>query len=107
MIDGETGNYTIFTLVKSQDERYIDQGQRTYTFAPVKGTDYSLALVLPNYSMHYIRATIGDTITQAKCKLIFTSQLKYCRLFYVITFSFTYYLSLQRLVKQYLMGVKC
>ncbi|XP_047245424.1 voltage-dependent calcium channel subunit alpha-2/delta-1-like isoform X3 [Girardinichthys multiradiatus] len=66
MIDGETGNYTIFTLVKSQDERYIDQGQRTYTFAPVKGTDYSLALVLPNYSMHYIRATIGDTITQAK-----------------------------------------
>lgn len=28
----------------------------------------SLALVLPEYSMHYIRATIGDTITQAKCK---------------------------------------
>ncbi|KAM6895360.1 voltage-dependent calcium channel subunit alpha-2/delta-1a [Xenentodon cancila] len=66
MIDGLTGNYTISTLVKSQDERYIDQGQRTYTFAPVKGTDYSLALVLPEYSMHYIRATIGDTITQAK-----------------------------------------
>ncbi|XP_040000617.1 voltage-dependent calcium channel subunit alpha-2/delta-1a isoform X1 [Xiphias gladius] len=66
MIDGLTGNYTISTLVKSQDERYIDQGQRTYTFAPVKGTDYSLALVLPDYSMHYIRATIGDTITQAK-----------------------------------------
>uniref|UniRef100_A0A3Q3LVU5 Calcium channel, voltage-dependent, alpha 2/delta subunit 1a n=1 Tax=Mastacembelus armatus TaxID=205130 RepID=A0A3Q3LVU5_9TELE len=68
MIDGLTGDYTISTLVKSQDERYIDQGQRTYTFAPVKGTDYSLALVLPEYSMHYIRATIGDTITQAKCK---------------------------------------
>ncbi|XP_026182978.1 voltage-dependent calcium channel subunit alpha-2/delta-1a isoform X4 [Mastacembelus armatus] len=66
MIDGLTGDYTISTLVKSQDERYIDQGQRTYTFAPVKGTDYSLALVLPEYSMHYIRATIGDTITQAK-----------------------------------------
>ncbi|XP_008398833.1 voltage-dependent calcium channel subunit alpha-2/delta-1a isoform X2 [Poecilia reticulata] len=66
MIDGKTGNYTISTLVKSQDERYIDEGERTYTFAPVKGTDYSLALVLPNYSMHYIRATIGDTITQAK-----------------------------------------
>uniref|UniRef100_A0A7N9AVW1 Calcium channel, voltage-dependent, alpha 2/delta subunit 1a n=1 Tax=Mastacembelus armatus TaxID=205130 RepID=A0A7N9AVW1_9TELE len=70
MIDGLTGDYTISTLVKSQDERYIDQGQRTYTFAPVKGTDYSLALVLPEYSMHYIRATIGDTITQAKCKQI-------------------------------------
>lgn len=68
MIDGLTGNYTISTLVKSQDERYIDQGMRTYTFAPVKGTDYSLALVLPEYSMHYIRATIGDTITQAKWK---------------------------------------
>ncbi|XP_047430751.1 voltage-dependent calcium channel subunit alpha-2/delta-1a isoform X1 [Mugil cephalus] len=66
MIDGLTGNYTISTLLKSQDERYIDEGPRTYTFAPVKGTDYSLALVLPEYSMHYIRATIGDTITQAK-----------------------------------------
>ncbi|GAA6221154.1 voltage-dependent calcium channel subunit alpha-2/delta-1-like [Lates japonicus] len=66
MIEGRTGNYTISTLVKSQDERYMDQGQRTYTFAPVKGSDYSLALVLPEYSMHYIRATIGDTITQAK-----------------------------------------
>ncbi|XP_028279145.1 voltage-dependent calcium channel subunit alpha-2/delta-1-like isoform X2 [Parambassis ranga] len=66
MIDGLTGNYTISTLVKSQDERYMDEGQRSYTFAPVKGTDYSLALVLPEYSIHYIRATIGDTITQAK-----------------------------------------
>lgn len=68
MIDGLTGNYTISTLVKSQDERYIDLGQRTYTFAPVKGTDYSLALVLPDYSLHYIRANIADTITQAKWK---------------------------------------
>ncbi|XP_029901606.1 voltage-dependent calcium channel subunit alpha-2/delta-1a isoform X2 [Myripristis murdjan] len=66
MIDGLTGNHTIHTLVKSQDERYIDRGQRAYTFAPVVGTDYSLALVLPEYSLHYIRATIGDTITQAK-----------------------------------------
>ncbi|KAM8883598.1 voltage-dependent calcium channel subunit alpha-2/delta-1-like isoform 1-T1 [Synchiropus picturatus] len=66
MIDGLFGEYKISALVKSQDERYIDLGQRTYTFAPVKGTDYSLALVLPDYSRHYIRATIGDTITQAK-----------------------------------------
>ncbi|XP_028425876.1 voltage-dependent calcium channel subunit alpha-2/delta-1 isoform X3 [Perca flavescens] len=66
MINGLTGNYTISTLVKSQDERYIDLGQRMYTFAPVKGTDYSLALVLPDYSMHYIQANIADTITQAK-----------------------------------------
>lgn len=66
MIDAETGSYTISTLVKSQDERYIDQGQRTYSYAPVKGADYSLALVLPEYSMHYLKAKIGDTITQAK-----------------------------------------
>ncbi|XP_037316624.2 voltage-dependent calcium channel subunit alpha-2/delta-1 isoform X2 [Pungitius pungitius] len=66
MIDGLRGNYTISTLVKSKDERYIDSGQRVYTFAPVKGTDYSLALVLPDYSTHYIRANIADTITQAK-----------------------------------------
>ncbi|XP_068573511.1 voltage-dependent calcium channel subunit alpha-2/delta-1a [Cebidichthys violaceus] len=66
MIDGQTGDYTITGLVKSQDERYIDVGRRTYTFAPVKGTDYSLALVLPDYSLHYIRAKIADTITQAK-----------------------------------------
>ncbi|XP_060929692.1 voltage-dependent calcium channel subunit alpha-2/delta-1a [Limanda limanda] len=66
MIDAERGDYTMATLVKSQDERYIDQNYRMYSYAPVKGTDYSLALVLPKYSMHYIRATIGDTITQAK-----------------------------------------
>uniref|UniRef100_A0A669DGV0 Calcium channel, voltage-dependent, alpha 2/delta subunit 1a n=1 Tax=Oreochromis niloticus TaxID=8128 RepID=A0A669DGV0_ORENI len=66
MIEGKTGSTTISTLLKSTDKRYIDRGQRMYTFAPVEGTDYSLALVLPEYSMHYIRATIGDTITQAK-----------------------------------------
>uniref|UniRef100_A0A8C9TYB2 Calcium voltage-gated channel auxiliary subunit alpha2delta 1 n=1 Tax=Scleropages formosus TaxID=113540 RepID=A0A8C9TYB2_SCLFO len=66
MIDGETGERTLDTLVKSQDERYIDRGVRTYTWAPVNGTDYSLALVLPEYSKHYIQARIGDTITQAK-----------------------------------------
>ncbi|XP_040885787.1 voltage-dependent calcium channel subunit alpha-2/delta-1-like isoform X2 [Toxotes jaculatrix] len=75
MIDGKTGHYTISTLVKSQDELYMDRGQRTYTFAPVKGTDYSLALVLPEYSMHYIQATIGDTITQAKWKNVSESLL--------------------------------
>lgn len=81
MIDGATGERTIHTLVKSQDEvrartqmcfrspptgsvcfkinvfkllivvnfffvvlhprqRYIDRGVRTYTWAPVNGTDY-------------------------------------------------------------------
>ncbi|XP_064797014.1 voltage-dependent calcium channel subunit alpha-2/delta-1-like [Oncorhynchus masou masou] len=70
MIHGETGHRTVHTLVKSQDERYIDRSERSYTYAPVKGTDYSLALVLPVYSLHYIHTTIGDTITQAKLELV-------------------------------------
>uniref|UniRef100_A0A7N8YJ25 Calcium voltage-gated channel auxiliary subunit alpha2delta 1 n=1 Tax=Mastacembelus armatus TaxID=205130 RepID=A0A7N8YJ25_9TELE len=35
MINGETGERTIHTLVKTQDERYIDRGVRTYTWAPI------------------------------------------------------------------------
>uniref|UniRef100_A0A8C8M5U3 VWFA domain-containing protein n=1 Tax=Oncorhynchus tshawytscha TaxID=74940 RepID=A0A8C8M5U3_ONCTS len=65
MIDGNPGEETIETLVKTQDERYIDRGVRTYTWAQVNGTDYSLALVLPMYSEHYIQAKLGDTIRQA------------------------------------------
>ncbi|XP_059421223.1 voltage-dependent calcium channel subunit alpha-2/delta-1-like isoform X2 [Carassius carassius] len=65
MIDRDPGEKTIDTLVKSQDERYIDRGIRTYTWAPVNGTDYSLALVLPEYSLNYIEANLGDTIKQA------------------------------------------
>ncbi|XP_041110539.1 voltage-dependent calcium channel subunit alpha-2/delta-1 isoform X1 [Polyodon spathula] len=66
MIDGEKGEIKINTLVKSQDERYIDKGVRTYTWTPVNGTDYGLALVLPSYSAYYIKAKIEDTITQAR-----------------------------------------
>ncbi|KAK1887595.1 Voltage-dependent calcium channel subunit alpha-2/delta-1 [Dissostichus eleginoides] len=65
MIDGETGESTINTLVKTQDERYIDRGVRTYTFAPVNGTDYSLALALPKYSEHFIQANLGDDTNKA------------------------------------------
>ncbi|KAM9502783.1 voltage-dependent calcium channel subunit alpha-2/delta-1 [Salvelinus alpinus] len=65
MINGNPGEETIETLVKTQDERYIDRGVRTYTWAQVNGTDYSLALVLPMYSEHYIQAKLGDTIRQA------------------------------------------
>ncbi|XP_061891819.1 voltage-dependent calcium channel subunit alpha-2/delta-1-like [Entelurus aequoreus] len=65
MIDGETGERTIQTLVKTQDERYIDRGVRTYTWGPVNGTDYSLALALPKYSEHFIQAKLGDDIKQA------------------------------------------
>ncbi|CDQ94266.1 unnamed protein product [Oncorhynchus mykiss] len=43
MIHGETGHRTVHTLVKSQDERYIDRSERSYTYAPVKGTDYRLS----------------------------------------------------------------
>ncbi|KAL3061646.1 hypothetical protein OYC64_009739 [Pagothenia borchgrevinki] len=65
MIDGETGESTINTLVKTQDERYIDRGVRTYTFAPVNGTDYSLALALPKYSEHFIQANLGNDTNKA------------------------------------------
>ncbi|KAM3870678.1 voltage-dependent calcium channel subunit alpha-2/delta-1 [Diretmus argenteus] len=65
MIDGEIGEQTIQTLVKTQDEKYIDRGVRTYTWAPVNGTDYSLALVLPKYSEHFIQAKLGDDMKQA------------------------------------------
>ncbi|XP_030222580.1 voltage-dependent calcium channel subunit alpha-2/delta-1 isoform X1 [Gadus morhua] len=66
MIDGEIGEQTIETLVKTQDERYIDRGVRTYTWGPVNGTDYSLALVLPKYSEHFIQAKLGNDIEEAK-----------------------------------------
>ncbi|XP_053741150.1 voltage-dependent calcium channel subunit alpha-2/delta-1 [Synchiropus splendidus] len=65
MIDGEIGERTIKTLVKTQDERYIDRGVRTYTWAPVNGTDYSLALALPKYSEHFIQAKLGDNMRKA------------------------------------------
>ncbi|XP_058501921.1 voltage-dependent calcium channel subunit alpha-2/delta-1 isoform X2 [Solea solea] len=65
MIDGEIGERTIHTLVKTQDERYIDRGIRTYTWGPVNGTDYSLALALPKYSEHFIQAKLGDDMKQA------------------------------------------
>ncbi|XP_006117206.1 voltage-dependent calcium channel subunit alpha-2/delta-1 isoform X2 [Pelodiscus sinensis] len=66
MIDGESGEKTFKTLVKSQDERYIDKGNRTYTWTAVNGTDYSLALVLPSYSFYYIKAKIEEIMIQAK-----------------------------------------
>uniref|UniRef100_A0A8C5IY10 Calcium voltage-gated channel auxiliary subunit alpha2delta 1 n=1 Tax=Junco hyemalis TaxID=40217 RepID=A0A8C5IY10_JUNHY len=68
MIDGESGEKTFETLVKSQDERYIDKGNRTYTWTAVNGTDYSLALVLPSYSFYYIKAKIDEPIVLARCK---------------------------------------
>ncbi|XP_019365048.1 PREDICTED: voltage-dependent calcium channel subunit alpha-2/delta-1 isoform X4 [Gavialis gangeticus] len=68
MIDGESGERVFTTLVKSQDERYIDKGNRTYTWTPVNSTDYSLALVLPSYSFYYIKAKIEESITQARFK---------------------------------------
>nr|XP_008109711.1 PREDICTED: voltage-dependent calcium channel subunit alpha-2/delta-1 isoform X2 [Anolis carolinensis] len=66
MIDGESGYRTFRTLVKSQDERYIDKGNRTYTWTAVNGTDYSLALVLPSYSFYYIKANLNEALLQAR-----------------------------------------
>ncbi|KAF5893114.1 voltage-dependent calcium channel subunit alpha-2/delta-2-like, partial [Clarias magur] len=40
MIDGRAGEMTIKTLVKSMDERYIDEAVRTYAWTPINDTDY-------------------------------------------------------------------
>ncbi|XP_073708703.1 voltage-dependent calcium channel subunit alpha-2/delta-2-like [Garra rufa] len=68
MIDGRQGQRRIKTLVKSADERYIDEVQRTYIWSPVEGTDYSLGLVLPSYSENHIKANLSDQILQVQCK---------------------------------------
>ncbi|KAJ8394843.1 hypothetical protein AAFF_G00041980 [Aldrovandia affinis] len=66
MIDGESGHRKVKTLIKSIDERYIDEALRTYTWTPVNGTDYSLGLVLPTYSEYHIRANLSDQILQVQ-----------------------------------------
>ncbi|KAM4553318.1 voltage-dependent calcium channel subunit alpha-2/delta-1 [Fundulus diaphanus] len=91
MIDGEIGESTIDTLVKTQDERYIDRGVRTYTWAPVNGTDYSLALVLPKYSENFIQAKLGDTIKQAICEdFLFSKAMETLQLERFDEFGYTY-----------------
>uniref|UniRef100_A0A3Q0RRP9 Calcium channel, voltage-dependent, alpha 2/delta subunit 2a n=1 Tax=Amphilophus citrinellus TaxID=61819 RepID=A0A3Q0RRP9_AMPCI len=66
MIDGKSGQRKIKTLIKSVDERYIDEAVRTYTWTPVEGTDYSLGLVLPTYSENHIKANLSDQILQVQ-----------------------------------------
>lgn len=66
MIDGRSGQRKIKTLIKSVDERYIDESLRTYTWTPVEGTDYSLGLVLPTYSENHIKANLSDQILQVQ-----------------------------------------
>ncbi|XP_071191023.1 voltage-dependent calcium channel subunit alpha-2/delta-2-like isoform X4 [Salvelinus alpinus] len=69
MIDGKSGQRKITTLIKSVDERYIDEAMRTYTWTPVEGTDYSLGLVLPTYSENHIKANLSDQILQVQYNL--------------------------------------
>ncbi|KAL7837052.1 hypothetical protein SRHO_G00267630 [Serrasalmus rhombeus] len=64
MIDGKAGEMTIRTLVKSMDERYIDEAVRTYAWTPINDTDYSLGLVLPQHSEYYIQADLSDVMLQ-------------------------------------------
>uniref|UniRef100_A0A8C6P5X4 Calcium channel, voltage-dependent, alpha 2/delta subunit 2a n=1 Tax=Nothobranchius furzeri TaxID=105023 RepID=A0A8C6P5X4_NOTFU len=70
MIDGKPGQIKIKTLIKSVDERYIDESIRTYTWTPVEGTDYSLGLVLPTYSENHIKANLSDQILQVQCNSV-------------------------------------
>ncbi|KAL2090941.1 hypothetical protein ACEWY4_013204 [Coilia grayii] len=66
MIDGRPGKKRIKTLIKSIDERYIDEAMRTYIWTPVDGTDYSLGLVMPTYTESHIRANLSDQILQVQ-----------------------------------------
>ncbi|CAH6777757.1 Cacna2d2 [Phodopus roborovskii] len=66
MIDGNKGHKQIRALVKSLDERYIDEVIRNYTWVPIRSTNYSLGLVLPPYSTFYLQANLSDQILQVK-----------------------------------------
>ncbi|XP_058534619.1 voltage-dependent calcium channel subunit alpha-2/delta-2 isoform X12 [Ochotona princeps] len=66
MIDGNKGHKQIRTLVKSLDERYVDEVIRNYTWVPIRSTNYSLGLVLPPYSTFYLQANLSDQILQVK-----------------------------------------
>ncbi|XP_016526362.1 voltage-dependent calcium channel subunit alpha-2/delta-2a isoform X6 [Poecilia formosa] len=70
MIDGRSGQRKIKTLIKSVDERYIDEAMRTYTWTPVEGTNYSLGLVLPTYSENHVKANLSDQILQVQFSYI-------------------------------------
>ncbi|XP_027857758.1 voltage-dependent calcium channel subunit alpha-2/delta-2a isoform X4 [Xiphophorus couchianus] len=70
MIDGKSGQRKIKTLIKSVDERYIDEAMRTYTWTPVEGTNYSLGLVLPTYSENHVKANLSDQILQVQFSYI-------------------------------------
>uniref|UniRef100_A0AAY4A1J2 VWFA domain-containing protein n=1 Tax=Denticeps clupeoides TaxID=299321 RepID=A0AAY4A1J2_9TELE len=73
MIDGKPGEMTIKTLIKSIDERYIDEAIRTYTWTPINDTDYGLGLVLPSYNEYYIQADLRDVMLQLQCEYLFES----------------------------------
>uniref|UniRef100_A0A672NCX1 Calcium voltage-gated channel auxiliary subunit alpha2delta 2 n=1 Tax=Sinocyclocheilus grahami TaxID=75366 RepID=A0A672NCX1_SINGR len=83
MIDGRSGEMTIKTLIKSMDERYIDEVMRMYSWTAVNDTDYSLGLVLPPYSEYYIQADLSDVMLQLQCMVIHSLSLsvyrEYCK----------------------------
>uniref|UniRef100_A0A671KTS5 Voltage-dependent calcium channel subunit alpha-2/delta-2-like n=1 Tax=Sinocyclocheilus anshuiensis TaxID=1608454 RepID=A0A671KTS5_9TELE len=88
MIDGRSGEMMIKTLIKSIDERYIDEVTRMYSWTPINNTDYSLGLVLPPYSEYYIQADLSDVM------------LQYC-VFCVNVWSFNLFISLCNIYREY------
>ncbi|KAJ8257539.1 hypothetical protein GJAV_G00186670 [Gymnothorax javanicus] len=76
MINGYKGKKTVRSFMKSVDERYIDETVRTYYWAPVEGTDYSLGLVLPNYSEYHIRANLSDQILQVQLQYYYSKDFE-------------------------------
>uniref|UniRef100_A0A8C1CXV2 VWFA domain-containing protein n=1 Tax=Cyprinus carpio carpio TaxID=630221 RepID=A0A8C1CXV2_CYPCA len=84
MIDGRSGEMTIKTLIKSMDERYIDEVTRMYSWTAINDTDYSLGLVLPPYSEYYIQADLSDILcVLCRCMVILSLSLsmyrEYCK----------------------------
>uniref|UniRef100_A0A8D3BZ29 Calcium voltage-gated channel auxiliary subunit alpha2delta 1 n=1 Tax=Scophthalmus maximus TaxID=52904 RepID=A0A8D3BZ29_SCOMX len=74
-------------------QRYIDRGVRTYTWGPVNGTDYSLALALPKYSEHFIQAKLGDDMKLATCEysiFVFSKAMATLQLERFDEFGYTY-----------------
>uniref|UniRef100_A0A8C2EQ15 Calcium channel, voltage-dependent, alpha 2/delta subunit 2b n=1 Tax=Cyprinus carpio TaxID=7962 RepID=A0A8C2EQ15_CYPCA len=79
MIDGRSGEMTIKTLIKSMDERYIDEVTRMYSWTAINDTDYSLGLVLPPYSEYYIQADLSDVICMVIRSLSLSMYREYCK----------------------------
>uniref|UniRef100_A0A8C1PV62 Calcium channel, voltage-dependent, alpha 2/delta subunit 2b n=1 Tax=Cyprinus carpio TaxID=7962 RepID=A0A8C1PV62_CYPCA len=91
MIDGRSGEMTIKTLIKSMDERYIDEVTRMYSWTAINDTDYSLGLVLPPYSEYYIQADLSDVMLQLQFSAAELILCVLCRCMVILSLSLSMY----------------